>query len=95
MNYKVSIREKAFIALDEFAEDFNGKQNGLGLEFLTDFDSAIQDLQLNPLKYQVRYRGTRIKHIKRFKIGVHYLVESQTVFVLAVLHNKDNPKKWP
>ncbi len=94
MSYNISLRKKAANRLDEIAEQFENKREGLGFEFIQAFDKAIESLKENPLKFQVRYKNTRVTHLLRFGVGIHYIVENQTVFVLAIFYSKEDSKKW-
>jgi len=47
-----------------------------------------------PLGYQIRYRDVRIKFIRRFPYGIHYLVEPGHIIIIAVFHTSKSPSKW-
>lgn len=48
----------------------------------------------NPLKCQLRYREVRVKFLKKFDFGIHYIIENETVFVLAIFHTCQNNEDW-
>ncbi len=54
----------------------------------TEFDIIVD----NPALFQVKYRKTRVRYIKGFPYGIHYILKEQTIEVLAVLHTSRNPE---
>ena len=48
----------------------------------------------NPELFQKKYRGTRVRYLKKFPFGIHYIFKDKTVEVLAVLHTSRSPKNW-
>ena len=48
----------------------------------------------NPLHYQIRYRKIRFALVKRFPYAIHFTVEEDKIYVLAVLSTHGNPHEW-
>lgn len=63
-------------------------------KFLDDLYADLELLQGNPNLFQLKYCETRVRYMKKFPFGVHYMVKEDTVIVLAVLHTSRNPKIW-
>jgi len=41
-------------------------------------------IQKSPLKCQLKYKNIRIKFLKKLDVGINYIIENQTVIILAV-----------
>ena len=65
---------------------------GLGHELLGEVDSAFARIVDNPALHRVHHRGARRAHLRRFPFVVLYVLRADTVFVLAVLHERRDPK---
>lgn len=48
----------------------------------------------HPLKCQKRYKSIRIKYLKKFDFGIHYIIENETVFVFYLFHTSQNSDNW-
>ena len=57
-------------------------------------DDALVSITKNPLAYPVVRKVVRRALTKRFPYGVLYLVEADTVVVLAILHQARDPEIW-
>ena len=68
-------------------EWYEAKQPGLGSEFIEDFQRAYQRLRKYPLFYSVRFANVRRLNLERFPYGIFYVVRSEEIRVLAVLHS--------
>jgi len=67
---------------------------GLGGEFLRAVKQCEATLSRNPLQYQIQYREVRRAFLRRFPYALHYLIEENTVSVLACFHFRRDPKAW-
>lgn len=67
---------------------------GLGEDFLLSADAAIESIQRSPFHFQQVHKAVRKVKTKRFPYGVFFLVESEIITVIAVLHLARHPKKW-
>ena len=63
-------------------------------KFLFEFYDAVRALSSAPLRFQKRYKDIRACALKRFPYNIFYFVEKETLFVIAVLHQKRNPVLW-
>jgi plasmid stabilization system protein ParE len=73
---------------------FFEKKQGLEKAFLLELDKGMHYIQKNPSKCQIRYKTVRIKFLKKFEFGIHYIFNEQPVYVLAVFHTKQNSDDW-
>lgn len=67
---------------------------GLGEDFLLSTDAAINAIARQPLLSAVEYKRIRKAKTKRFPFGVFYLVDKDTITVIAIIHLARHPKTW-
>jgi plasmid stabilization system protein ParE len=72
-----------FRAAYDWHED---QRPGLGLEFAGDFRRSYEDLRDGPLLYAIRFDKVRRLNLDRFACGLFFVVESNEIRVLALLH---------
>lgn len=94
MKYHLIIKPGAALDLLESANWFEDQKERLGKRFLAAVDEKLAMVTENPLHYQVRYKTTRFALVKRFPYAIHYTVEEDTIYVLAVLSTHRNPREW-
>lgn len=54
----------------------------------------MQKIQSLPAAYAVRYKDVRIANLAVFPYAVHFIIDADTIIVLAVHHTAINPQKW-
>ncbi|TRW25116.1 hypothetical protein FMM05_07340 [Flavobacterium zepuense] len=94
MGYSIKIRKRALIEIEQSAEWFKQKKLGLEIEFLRDLDATITLVQKNPENFQVRYKDVRVKFLKKFEFGIHYILDNSTIHILSVFHTSRSPEDW-
>jgi len=94
MKYRLIVKPEAEEDILLAAKWYDQHRSNLGIRFLDALDDKLSQLISNPLLFQVRYKNTRFAFLKRFPFAVHYLVEGEIVFVIAVLSTHRNPKIW-
>ena len=66
---------------------YEDQRSGLGQEFASDFRLTYQQLRAGPLLYATRFADVRRLNFRRFSHGIFYVVRSNEVHILAVLHS--------
>jgi plasmid stabilization system protein ParE len=94
MNYRLIIRPEAELDLEDAFIWYESQETGLGSEFVRAIDSCISTIGRNPLTYQIIYQQARRVLVRRFPYCLFYIVEEDTVFVIACFHTKRNPNDW-
>ena len=79
---------------DEAAKWYEDQFPGLGIEFLLELDAALSRVINNPNIYQPVYEDARRVLVRRFPYAAYFLVEADTVRVIAILHQSRNPDTW-
>ena len=87
---------KPFAELDALnaANWYNDKREGLGDEFLLALEAKLNAIQRNPNQFQVVHNKIHRALTNRFPFGVFYIVEKDTVYIVAVLHTSRSPESW-
>lgn len=92
--YFIKVNKRAIIAIENAAEYYLSKQAGLEIKFLKEIDSYFQKIKKNPEQFQIRYKEVRVIFLKKFDFGIHYIIDKDTIHVLAVFHTSQSPDKW-
>ncbi|MBC74003.1 type II toxin-antitoxin system RelE/ParE family toxin [Flagellimonas crocea] len=94
MTYRFQILEAADQDIAEAILQYENVRKGLSVDFELCLEEGYADILNTPLGYQVRYREVRIKFIRRFPYGIHYMVEDDMITVISVFHQSRSPRKW-
>ena len=86
------VKPPAEVDIIEAAQWYESEKIGLGEQFIKAVDDKLLLIDDNPNLYQVRYKSARLALIKRFPFAIHYTIEQETVYILAVLSTSRNPK---
>ena len=95
MSFIVKFERSASHELAIAFDWYEAKQAGLGEQFLRSV-AVIEDLLArDPLRFAVAYGPYRSAKLPKFPYGLHYRVVGNMVSVLACLHFRQNPDRWP
>ena len=94
MTYKLIIRPEAELDLKEAHQWYENQLEGLGSDFLQCIDAAFSTILDNPQLYPVIHQKIQRALIRRFPYGIFYIVDDDTIVVIAVFHASRNPEKW-
>ena len=94
MNYKLLIRSEMELDIEEAFEWYEEHNPGLGFEFIRAVDICLASIGRYPLAYPLVHREVRRALIRRFPYGIFYLVEEDTIVVIASFHVKRDPQQW-
>lgn len=73
---------------------YEAQRPALGERFLTEVDRVMHSITERPARYSIVHRETRRALLRRFPYAVLYRVLDDTIFVVAVMHGSQNPKRW-
>ena len=94
MSYSLLVWPEAQADLAETQKWYEDRTAGLGRQFVEAGDDALASIIRNPLAYPVIRNVVRRTLTKRFPYGVFFLVEDETVVILAILHQARDPELW-
>jgi plasmid stabilization system protein ParE len=73
---------------------YEGKEPGLGEEFLRCVDACILSIRRNPELHQFVFESYRRVMVRRFPYVIFYEYSDNTIVVYSVFHCSQDPKKW-
>ncbi len=94
MTYRVVVRPEAAREVQEAFDWYEERSEGLGLEFLRAADACLAGVQRNPLAFPQVHKGVRRVLIRKFPYALFYLIEGESVAVIACFHAKRDPIDW-
>jgi hypothetical protein len=93
LSYDLIIRSSAQRDIAGLALRYNRKESGLGEWFLICLDAALQGLTRNAEIYRVVRHEYRKVLVRRFPVGVFFVVRRNAVCVDAVMDLRSDPKE--
>ena len=96
MTWQVVFEAPAQAEISEAFDWYEKRSYGLGGDFLRVIGAAEEQLSRNPEAFpSIRGRFRRIL-LRRFPYALHFeLLNDQRVSVLACLHHRRSPARWP
>jgi len=73
---------------------YEKQRQGLGQEFLDEVHQAVEQITAYPYTSRMIKKGLRQKAVRRFPFNIIYRVENDTIFILAVMHQRRRPNYW-
>ena len=67
---------------------YEAEETSLGVVFLEELSSTYQRILDNPLAFQEIRSGIRRALTRKFPYAIYFVIESQTILVIAVLHTQ-------
>ncbi len=74
--------------------NYNSAEPGLGSEFAAEVRKTIERVLQFPKAWASVSKHVRRCQVNRFPYGVFYSLDEDVVVVLAVLHNRREPRAW-
>ena len=94
MAARVLFRAAAAREVELAFADYEETQEGLGFSFLDELGRIERHLVINPALYQRVVGDVRRAVLRRFPYGLFYVVDGDTVSILACLHLHRDPARW-
>lgn len=96
MPFTVVIEKRALTDAQKAIDYYDEQAIGLGEKFNNALDKHIATIANNPF-YQLRYKDYRALPIKKFPYLILFYIQedSNTVYITAVFHTKQNTNKLP
>jgi plasmid stabilization system protein ParE len=90
----VRVRPEAEREIETAFAWYEEQRPGLGHEFLHELEVVYDRAVAFPLSHTHVYRGLRRARLRRFPVGVFYLVTEAEIRVVAVVHFARHPDVW-
>ncbi len=91
---KVFLNPLAEKDLEEIALFYEKRSARLGTEFLNAFERALEIILSNPEIGRTIERNIRRYVMQKFPFSIIYQTVDADVYVLAVLHQRQEPNSW-
>lgn len=95
MAFRLKFSGRALREIGEAQAWYELQNPGLGEEFIVAMESQLKRLVETPLLYAEVIPRVRRALLPRFPYGLFFSVRDDLIYVLAVLHDARNPRKWP
>jgi hypothetical protein len=66
----------------------------LGEKFVIEVERCLNIIRTNPLAYPVIKQNVRKAVVIKFPFSILYRVNDDVIYILAIMHQKRNPKYW-
>jgi plasmid stabilization system protein ParE len=80
--------------MNEAARFYEGRSEGLGLDFLNEVQRTITLILAHPRSGPVVSPNIRRRIVRRFPFGILYAIDNEKILVVAVAHLKRRPGYW-
>lgn len=90
----LSFHELADRELNDAAQYYDREQAGLGAAFIADVQRCTDGILTHPEVGPIIRGRVRRRLCRRFRYGVLYTIQSETVRVLAVMNLRRRPMYW-
>ena len=94
MSREAYLRPEAREDLRDAATWYEGRDEGLGSDFIDEFLACISRIEEYPESYQLVDEGIRSAVLHRFPYAIFYSVEPSHIEVLSVLRCSRDPEVW-
>lgn len=90
----VVFTQAARLELIEAQEWYEAEAPGLGRQFRSEVDRAVERVREAPVQFPVIYAKARRALLRRFPYALFFTFEDETVFVVACFHGSRDPMRW-
>ena len=92
--YSLTISEDAKLDIFDAFLWYEEQQQDLGLKFESFLEAGFNLIQNSPKLFEKKCDEIRIHHIDKFPYGIHYLIDNESVKVIAIFHTSRDPQNW-
>ncbi len=94
MTLAVVFRHTARREFDEAVFWYEERHSGLGFQFVSEINHAVDLAAENPERFPIMHRSIRCVRVRRFPYSVFFQAESRRIVVLSVFHARRDPSVW-
>ena len=94
MTLRPFFRKAARLEYDEAASWYESQRSGLGAEFVTEIEHALQQACEMPQRFPRMLEEVRCVRVRRFPYSIFFKVRDDKLVVLAVFHVRREPAVW-
>ncbi|MBC2605737.1 type II toxin-antitoxin system RelE/ParE family toxin [Pelagicoccus albus] len=93
MRYELIVRNEAQSDIREIVRWYEKKEKGLGNYFLLCLDASLESLKRFPTAARIIRHEYRRLFVRKFPVGVYYIVQEDKVFIDVVEPFSRNPSR--
>ena len=94
MTPRLFVRDAAVADIEAAVEWYEDRRAGLGGEFLRAVRATLAAVERTPEQFGMAREPIRRAVLRRFPYALFYIVEPDTVVVIACLHARRDPHVW-
>jgi toxin ParE1/3/4 len=94
MTYRVELLPDAMLDIEEAFLWYQAVSPQLRDSFRAKLEIALQEIQLHSLAFRSFSPKARCRKLKRFPYLVIFSVQKDVISVVAVIHERRNPRLW-
>jgi plasmid stabilization system protein ParE len=94
MKRRLDISEEAYNDVAQAWTWYEDQRVGLGDSFIVSYREALDRIERRPESFALVNADVRRAMMRRFPFGVHYLIYSDRIVILAVFHSSRDPSRW-
>lgn len=92
--YSFVISEEATLDVMEALAWYKKRNSKLSERLKSEIDHGFEYIRKTPFSFQSKYRNIRVYYCKTFPYGIHFIVEDETIKIIAMFHTSRDPKNW-
>jgi plasmid stabilization system protein ParE len=92
--FTVVFTEAARAELIEAQDWYEGEASGTGRRFRQALDVLVERLSANPRQFPVVFKNVRRALLRRFPYSLFFVLDEQTLLVIACFHASRDPLQW-
>jgi plasmid stabilization system protein ParE len=92
--FTVNFTQAARAELIEAQDWYESEAAGLGRRFRAAIDAVIERMSANPRQFPAVFKHVRRALVRRFPYALLFVVESDTLLVIACFHASRDPAQW-
>ena len=92
--YSVIFTQAARGELIDAQDWYEREATGLGSRFRQAIDALIDRMSDNPREFPIVFKNVRRALLRRFPYSLFFVVEDDTLIVIACFHASRDPSRW-
>jgi plasmid stabilization system protein ParE len=92
--FEVVFTKAASVELADAQDWYERESPGLGECFRAEVDVTIKRLSVSPLQFAVIHKRVRRALLRRFPYMLFFVVDGETLWVIACFHASRDPRIW-
>jgi toxin ParE1/3/4 len=92
--FTVIFTQAARAELIDAQDWYEGQVPGLGRRLREAIDALTERMRANPQQFPVVFKNVRRAFLRRFPYSLFFVVEGDTLLVIACFHASRDPSQW-